>query len=140
VKLFSGRHAGATVLPVSNSGRELLKELRGRRSQHDVAVAVGVTGSTISQIETGKIDPRQDTVERLDHELSAGGRLIEAFGYQIRRPGADSADTTGLLERIGLLDAEIRKLRSELGELRDEVRGPRRGAGRSTPAPRPSRQ
>jgi transcriptional regulator with XRE-family HTH domain len=128
------------VLTVSNSGRELLKELRGRRSQHDVAVAVGVTGSTISQIETGKIDPRQDTVERLDHELSAGGRLIESFGYQVRRPGDESAGMAALFERLGELDAEMRKLRSELGELRDEVRGPRRGAGRSAPAPRPSRQ
>lgn len=112
----------------------MLKRLRGKRSQHSLAVAVDLTGSSISQIETGKIVPRLDTVEKLDHELGAGGRLIAAFGYDVRpRAGGDSG-TAALLDRLGELDAEMKKLRSELGELRDEVRGLRRAGGPRVPA------
>lgn len=57
---------------------EKLRELRGQRSQEEVAEAVGVSTMAISQYETGKRTPQDKIKIRLAHYF---GESVEAIFY-----------------------------------------------------------
>lgn len=53
-----------------------LARIRAGRKQYEVAAKVGVSGTILSRIEAGTIEPRADLVVRLWAEL--GGESAEA--------------------------------------------------------------
>ena len=53
---------------------ERLAEVRGTLRQSDVAQAMGTTQSAISDLETGRVDPRLSTLQRY---VRAVGRRVE---------------------------------------------------------------
>src|SRR5438270_222220 len=63
-------------------------------TQRELALRAGVPQSTVARIETGALDPRTRTVERL---LRACGMELDVSA----RPGA-GVDRTQLRERLGL--------------------------------------
>ena len=53
-----------------------LARVRTGRKQYEVAAKVGVSGTILSRIEAGTIDPKPDLLARLWDEL--GGEPVEA--------------------------------------------------------------
>lgn len=53
-----------------------LARVRTGRKQYEVAAKVGVSGTILSRIEAGTIEPKPELLERLWNEL--GGEPVEA--------------------------------------------------------------
>lgn len=100
---------------------ELLRELRAKAKlgQEDIAAGLGVTVGTVSQWETGRTSPRSAArARRLDDLLSAGGRLLEAYGFAVSQTPPNAAE---IAERLDRHDDEVESLRSQLDGLTVQV-------------------
>jgi transcriptional regulator with XRE-family HTH domain len=65
------------VTPTDPVGLRLkLARIRANRKQYEVAAKVGVSGTILSRIEAGVIEPKPDLLVRLWAEL--GGEPVEA--------------------------------------------------------------
>ena len=105
----------------------------GRYTQEQLAAALGVTTSSVTQWEIGRIAPRRQRVEQMDELLGAGGALLDAFGYA--RPVSQLDDAAELRALVIALSEAQQEMSERLAKLGDEVaqlRGrTRRGAAAS---------
>ena len=117
------------------AGPEALKRWRRERggSQHDLAVAVGLTAGAISQFERGMHTPRRRVVEAIDSHLDAGGELLIAFGYVTPQHDGDVAElrqqVADLTQMVTDLGATVATLGAEVARLRRSPRQPGAGTG-----------
>jgi len=117
------------------SGTETLKRWRRERgaSQHDLAVAVGLTAGAISQFERGIHTPRRRVVEAMDSHLHAGGELLVAFGYVTPQHDGELAElrqqVADLTQMVTDLGATVATLGAEVARLRRSPRQPGSGIG-----------
>lgn len=88
---------------------EVIREHRGPRSRHSVALALGRTEGAVRQWETGTTRPPYDVARQLD-ELLGAGAIMRALGYE-------TADT------LAEIRAELAEIRARLDvlEARDEA-------------------
>lgn len=104
-----------------------LRELRGDRTQDDIARAVGVKAASVSLWEhTGKVSRKHAAA--YDNALGAGGEVMNLLGY---------TDTT---VSVTTIDAKIDLLLELVRKLADSPRGSRRRERDETPRemPRPA--
>jgi transcriptional regulator with XRE-family HTH domain len=108
-------------------------------TQHDLAVAAGVSRATIAQLETGFSDPRLSTVVDIARALGiapivllSGTQEVEALAELVAEPSEN---------RPSVPSADLARMRDyvESGMLKDRIRAARvgatvaRGGGNDTP-------
>lgn len=103
------------------------RTLRGI-SQHDLAVAVGVTTGAISQYERAINTPRRKVAEAIDAQLTASGKVLEAFGYSTGDV-TPSGGWVSLEQHVRLQD-QVESLAARVQELGAEVERLRKRADR----------
>ena len=68
------------TIDVISANLPILRQLRGRIGQHELAERVGVSRRTIARLESGEVaDPGVDLMRRIAHELGvSSSQLTEA--------------------------------------------------------------
>jgi transcriptional regulator with XRE-family HTH domain len=129
---------------MTQTAGELLKELRGTRTQRQIAHALGVTPQAVSQWEVDKSLPGRATAKALDDLLGADGQLMAAFNdaapeRPVSRPEDEIATRTPgtevVLGALRELRDVLRELETEVHQLRAEVRQSVEAETTSPPAP-----
>lgn len=98
-------------IDVISANLPILRELRGRMTQHDLAERVGVSRRTIARLESGDVaDPGVDLMQRIATELGVSlAHLTHARLRAITLP--IPADVCDRLDDPATLDAIIHHLR-----------------------------
>jgi transcriptional regulator with XRE-family HTH domain len=132
------------VESMTQTAGELLKELRGKRTQRQIAHALGVTPQAVSQWEVDKSLPGRATAKALDDLLGADGQLMAAFNDAApERPATRPEDETVtrtpgtevVLGALRELREVLRELETEVHQLRAEVRLSQEAESTSPPTP-----
>ncbi|MEM7135503.1 MAG: helix-turn-helix transcriptional regulator [Myxococcota bacterium] len=99
------------AIDVISANLPILRELRERMTQHDLAERVGVSRRTIARLESGEVaDPGVDLTTRIARELGVTlSQLTEAPLQLVTVP--IPADLCGELQRPEALEAVVRALR-----------------------------
>ncbi len=108
-----------------------MKRLRALRgvSQHDLAVAVGVTDGAVSNYERGINTPRRRVAAQMDDHLRGDGAILEGFGYLVSPPDESGGGWATLEQHVRLQD-QVDSLIARVQELDAEVARLRRRADR----------
>jgi transcriptional regulator with XRE-family HTH domain len=112
------------VEQMTQTAGELLKELRGKRTQRQIAFALGVTPQAVSEWELDKSLPGRASAKALDDLLDADGQLVAAFNDAVPdRPTLNLSAVDSPRSSLGseALFAALRELREGLRELETEV-------------------
>jgi transcriptional regulator with XRE-family HTH domain len=143
--LLDKRKVGTGVEQMTQTAGELLKELRGQRTQRQIAYALGVTPQAVSEWELDKSLPGRASAKALDDLLDAGGQLVAAFNDAVPdRPvlnlsAVDSPRSSLGSEAVFVALRELREvlleLESEVRQLRSEVRQSVEAETTSPPTP-----
>jgi transcriptional regulator with XRE-family HTH domain len=107
---------------MTQTASELLKELRGARTQREIADALGVTDRAVSSWEAGTARPSRERASELDDLLEAGGRIVDAFNRATvrtsARPKAASVSRRDeVLELMRRVDERLAALEARLDAL-----------------------
>ena len=92
---------------------EKLKGARERRglTQEELAPLAKLSTSSITSYETGKMQPRRATAQRLDDVLGAGGAILAAFGFATASPD----------DRFDVLQRQMAKLELSTASVVDHL-------------------
>jgi transcriptional regulator with XRE-family HTH domain len=138
---------------MTRTAGELLKELRGARSQRSIADMLGVTPQAVSEWERDKSMPGRATAKALDDLLGAEGQLVAAFNdaaFESFIPRASVAvklpeelnevldGVRSTLDAVRELQAVVDRLSAEVQELRRQ--GPRPSPGGLGAHPEPGKE
>lgn len=89
-----------------SAGAELKKARNAAGLTLDqLAAAVGVTQSAVTQWEAGRVAPRLQKAIALDDALQAGGAILTAFGYA--RPVSQRDEVAELQAQVAQLSADL---------------------------------
>jgi transcriptional regulator with XRE-family HTH domain len=143
--LLDKRKVGTGVEQMTQTAGELLKELRGRRTQRQIAYALGVTPQAVSEWELDKSLPGRASAKALDDLLEAGGQLVAAFNDAApERPTLSLSVVDSPRSPLGSdvvlgalreLREVLRELETEVHQLRTEVRLSQEAESTSPPTP-----
>jgi transcriptional regulator with XRE-family HTH domain len=138
---------------MTRTAGELLKELRGARSQRSIAHALGVTPQAVSQWERDNTMPGRATAKALDDLLGAEGQLVAAFNdaaFEAFTPRMSAAvklpeELNEVLDGVRSTLDVLRELQARVDRLSDEVQelrqlGPRPTPGGLAPRPEPGKE
>jgi transcriptional regulator with XRE-family HTH domain len=106
---------------MTQTASELLRELRGARTQREIADALGVTDRAVSSWEAGTARPSRERASELDDLLEAGGRIVEAFNRApVRTPAHPKASVSRrdeVLQLMRRVDERLAALEARLEAL-----------------------
>jgi transcriptional regulator with XRE-family HTH domain len=106
---------------MTQTASELLRELRGARTQREIADALGVTDRAVSSWEAGTARPSRERASELDDLLGAGGRLVDAFNRApVRTPARSTAGISRrdeVLQLMRRVDERLAALEARLDAL-----------------------